>query len=843
MQISSRYGQAALFAAALAIVLTACTGDTGPAGPRGADGAVGATGPQGDVGPSGPQGLPGETGPSGPSGPQGDPGAPAPIAATAGLKITILSATATSATFKATDTVGNTVNFLTELAAGAFGTTRGPRWSIAQADAADGAYQPLYQVARTADATSPIATVGTQLPASNTALTAVATLYTDNLDGTYTFTFPTAAPLLPTLATGFPVAFDPAKQTLVAVQASRSYLGVSYPVGASFEFVAAGTAAVARQVVTDAACNACHRNMGAHGSRRTVNVCLTCHTPGYVNPASAATGATANPIDFRQMIHQIHVGQAHGQVGGLDRVYQWGSTNFGHVQFAPPNSVKNCRQCHAGTATATNTTPDNWMNKPNRQACGSCHYVVDLTAGTGHGGGACATETDCGGTSCTTCHPASQIELRHSARYAAATNTTFQGNGNGGPRQLDITIDSLSLTDPAAATVTFTVKIDGVATDIKATPLSSLRFTVGGPTTDYGTVLASIGKPFNANSATDLGQGGYLQSSAFGGTTGAALLTATATAGQFTGPLPNLTALVGKSVGVGVEAYSSEFAPVTATCLAATGPAVAGVCVQKDWTQTAVPVKYGTVGPVTVPATAVVSRRAITSNAKCNACHGDLGFHGGSARKGPDYCAMCHNPLNVNDERTSQFEVDPVSGLAFSKTPNTVQLSVMVHKIHKAGDLFNAYSLGATRDFRAATGRAEGEAPANAFEGAFPGDLRACDTCHVTAGNGLPEANVIATRSVTFTCTEAAGADLNAVCGTLSATGGVIAPDSLAGDAYWSKVQTFTAAGAANCGSCHDTPIASTHFQINTLNGVESCDVCHGDGRFMDPVELHIPAP
>jgi cytochrome c5 len=112
----------------------------------------------------------------------------------------------------------------------------------------------------------------------------------------------------------------------------------------------------------------------------------------------------------------------------------------------------------------------------------------------------------------------------------------------------------------------------------------------------------------------------------------------------------------------------------------------------------------------------------------------------------------------------------------------------------------------------------------------------------VAAGNGLPERNVLPTRSVTFTCREDPVADGDDVCGPLDAQGAVV-PDSAAADAAWTKVETFTGSGRSTCGSCHDTPIAATHFQINTLDGVETCDVCHGDGRFMDPVELHIPSP
>jgi hypothetical protein len=178
-------------------------------------------------------------------------------------------------------------------------------------------------------------------------------------------------------------------------------------------------------------------------------------------------------------------------------------------------------------------------------------------------------------------------------------------------------------------------------------------------------------------------------------------------------------------------------------------------------------------------------RRDITDAAKCNACHVDPGFHGGEARKGPDYCAMCHNSRNVNDERTSQFEAP------FEKTPGTVQLSVMIHKIHKGSELIPGgslpnprplYTLGLSRDFRAADGRAEGEADLAEFGHAFPGDLKDCQTCHKPGGYGLPEPSVLPTRVVTFKCKEAPDADGNAVCGNLSGSGGVTAPDTAAGD-------------------------------------------------------------
>jgi OmcA/MtrC family decaheme c-type cytochrome len=848
MQISKRYGQAALFAAALAMVLTACSGDSGPAGPTGPSGppGTGAAGPTGPIGPTGP------VGPTGPTGPKGDPGAPAPVAVGPGLKVSIVSATLpatgpATVTFNITDAAGTPVDFLAELAAGAFGSSRGPRYTLAQ-QLPDGTYQAMYQTATAGDAAG-TQTRPTSVPASAATLAIAATFYTANADGSYTFTFPTDPLYTGTLATGFPPAADVTKQSMVGMQISRLFNGVSYPVGASIEFVPNGGTVMARQVVQDAACNACHKNMQAHGSRRTVNLCLTCHTEGWIIAADATTGRTANPIDFRQMIHQIHLGQTLSPATAAPRVYKWPG-DFSNVAFAPPNTVKNCTVCHSATATATNTTPDNWKTKPTRAACGSCHYKINWTSGAGHLGGPAINDA-----LCSNCHDANapsgspSTSLVHSnlfvgnAPNVVTDNVVFAGNGAGGARKVEVIINSVTVSTPATSKVNFSVKINGAFVDVKANPLSSLRFTIAGPTSDYGTPLTAGGAPFNAPAtAVGFAQGGYIQSAAFGGTAGAALLTAGTAANTFDAPLGDLTALNGQSIGVGVEAYSSEFAPVTATCLAATGPAAAG-CYQKDWSQDVTPVKYAMVGATS----GAVARRVLVSNAKCNACHEDLGFHGGEARKGPDYCAMCHNARNVNDERTSQYEVFPGTSTAFSKKPNTVQLSVLIHKIHAGSALANPYVIGATRDFRADATlfvpRAEGQAPDVAFEGAFPGDLADCSACHVTNGNALPGASVLPTRFVTFTCAEAPGADANAVCGTLSASGGVVVPDSLAGDTYWNKVESAVPAGAANCGSCHDSAAAGVHFDSNTVAGVESCSVCHGAGGIADPVLMHVPAP
>ena len=130
------------------------------------------------------------------------------------------------------------------------------------------------------------------------------------------------------------------------------------------------------------------------------------------------------------------------------------------------------------------------------------------------------------------------------------------------------------------------MKVDGVAANIKTTPLTSLRFTFAGPATDYGADVVG-GVPFNWYNNS----GGYNQSPALGGTSGAALLTATSTAGQFVAPLGNVTALNGFTMGVGVEAYILE----TGTCAAAP-------CSTKEWPQSPTAMRYVKVGTGTAVA-------------------------------------------------------------------------------------------------------------------------------------------------------------------------------------------------------------------------------------------------
>jgi len=88
--------------------------------------------------------------------------------------------------------------------------------------------------------------------------------------------------------------------------------------------------------------------------------------------------------------------------------------------------------------------------------------------------------------------------------------------------------------------------------------------------------------------------------------------------------------------------------------------------------------------------------------ATCNACHDPLGLHGGSRRE-VKLCVLCHN-------RTQSLDPD---------TGNTVEMRLMVHKIHYGPNLSTPYIIignqQSVNDYSNIT---------------YPQDVRNCTTCH-----------------------------------------------------------------------------------------------------------------
>lgn len=166
-------------------------------------------------------------------------------------------------------------------------------------------------------------------------------------------------------------------------------------------------------------CYSCHQDLYFHGGgRRGFDACNVCHgtagsedRPRYV--AANAPATTGVSVNFRAMIHKIHMGEELANAstytvvgfGGAPYPDNYTAHTYGEVVFpAFAGGVMHCDKCHG--------TSDSWMepaprNHPAEQgrptlvwsaACGSCHdsdsalaHIEIMTSGSGH-------------ESCATCH-------------------------------------------------------------------------------------------------------------------------------------------------------------------------------------------------------------------------------------------------------------------------------------------------------------------------------------------------------------------------------------------------------------------------------------------------------
>ena len=189
-------------------------------------------------------------------------------------------------------------------------------------------------------------------------------IFTDNGDGTYSYTFSFN---LRTVTDPVAVTYDPSLTHRVAMQVSDNVSNASY------DFVPGNPNATpaTRSIVDNASCSECHEKLGLHGGDRvSVKYCVTCHNPG------SADANSGNTVDFTVMVHKIHA--------AADYII-WGFNNSVHdySDVLYPQDVENCIKCHNGNDPAT-PDGDNWKNVPSEAACSSCHpapsNVTDLTA-------------------------------------------------------------------------------------------------------------------------------------------------------------------------------------------------------------------------------------------------------------------------------------------------------------------------------------------------------------------------------------------------------------------------------------------------------------------------------
>jgi OmcA/MtrC family decaheme c-type cytochrome len=397
-----------------------------------------------------------------------------------------------------------------------------------------------------------------------------------------------------------------------------------------------------------------------------------------------------------------------------------------------------------------------WTSELSRNLCTSCHDGTTFVDPPHHGN----VLTD--DTKCITCHPPVNGIADVTAVHALPV----------GPK-IVLAISKVEKTGPGETPeLIFSVTEDGAPRNILSKPLDRLAVTLAGPTVDY------------ANYSTLTIQGS--------GATGTLVAEGGAFRYTFSSAIP---AGATGSYAFGLEGYVQP--------QGAAGPRFSAQN----------PVVYA---PVTD--SMVEERRKVVDLTQCNACHRELGAHGGQ-RNNPQYCVMCHNPNNVNDERVERFEGKTV-------TAQSVAFPRMIHRIHMGSALDQKpYVLGS---FPAPTKGNPAGTPVDFAETRFPGDISSCATCHAGATFLLPlPLDRLPSKDQVLQCIEDPAADLDIYCDQR-----VVAAEIAIGPSR------------AACTGCHDAAQVEAHAETTTsASGIEACSTCHGPGAAYDVLKVHAPKP
>ncbi|MBK5294648.1 MAG: OmcA/MtrC family decaheme c-type cytochrome [Acidobacteriia bacterium] len=377
-------------------------------------------------------------------------------------------------------------------------------------------------------------------------------------DGEYTYTFSVKAP----------ATLDRSATHSIGAYGNRNL--TEFDLGTNrdddvFNFVPDGSEVkVTRDVIKTATCNKCHDQLALHGgNRRSVELCVMCHTPQTSDPA------TGNTVDLKVMVHKIHTGKELPSVKA-GQPYGIGNADFSKFGFPAAPGTSNCLACHEQGKGAAQQ--DAYL-KPSRVACGSCHDNVNFATGENHADLPQVTDNQCG-----TCHvPQGELEFDVSI-HGAHQDLRFS-------RDLPGTVFELLRVEDVGPgkkpTVTFTIK-DKKGNPIKASDMASLSLVRAGPSSDYAGFVSE-------DVRTAIGPGDGTHSWTFN-----AALPANAT-GSYT---------------VGIEGYRNV------TLL----PGTKQERVARDAGGNKV-IHFAIDGSKAEP------RRQVVSVDKCNACHASLSLH------------------------------------------------------------------------------------------------------------------------------------------------------------------------------------------------------------------------
>jgi OmcA/MtrC family decaheme c-type cytochrome len=506
--------------------------------------------------------------------------------------------------------------------------------------------------------------------AQATTETATDGTFTDNGDGTYSYTFAQAL-------TAYPAApvYDETKSHRLGVEVKNQ---APISTNGIYDFVPAGAAPTfTRNIVDNDTCNACHDIFEFHGGSRTdITYCVTCHNPHSIDGETAGE-PWGGSVDMKVMIHKIHFGEnltyGYKVIGHSGTEY-----DFSHIVF--PQDIRNCQTCHEESDT---DTPDasNWRLVANRAACGTCHDDVDWANG-GHPGGLTFTDDtqclDCHGPDATVNGGDAQIAKAHELEEVIA-NEAFAyevlGVSNTGPGQMP------------EATIRVTNPLDGSTYDIND-PAGPFQIGSSRLNLDVSWTTAALG---NLDPNDDLAR--------------------PADSGA---PFPPIQ--IDFQTGAtndGSNTFTKAADLPIPTGIAGSGLAVleGRAAVDIDGSLDNLPVSSA-VSAFAITDSTPQPRRSVVDIEKCNDCHKNLALHGDNRSGNTEVCSTCHNP-NATDiqQRVPGSECEAVLGIE----DEAIDLKRMIHRIHAGNVGICGYGNSA-----------------HSYVGlVYPGRLNNCEGCHL----------------------------------------------------------------------------------------------------------------
>jgi OmcA/MtrC family decaheme c-type cytochrome len=609
---------------------------------------------------------------------------------------------------------------------------------------------------------------------------------TNNNDGTYSYTFVND---VTAIASPLAVAWEPTLTHRVAIQVGG--FPATNPIYDFIPDTGATTDLFTREIVATGSCNECHNPIALHGGGRIeTQYCVTCHNPG------SADANSGNTIDFKVMVHKIHMGAdlPSVQAGGDYTIWGYRDSTHDYSDVEIPMDVRNCTKCHDGSDAET-VDADNWQFQPTMEACGSCHDDVVFADGIagGHPGGVVTNNADC-----TICHSEDLIAGSVAEEHEIPEQTwagRFEYNILSVVDTAPTEFPSItySVTDPTNSDAPYDLQNDPEFTSGS----TRLALDVAWSTTDYdnasGDRAPATPLSLNALSGTDNLDGTYTIVSGTAVPAGAVGSGAVGFEGHPAGDFD------------GDGTYSDEV-PVT-----------------------------GAVAYFAITDASPVDRRLVVDTENCLQCHADndgLALHGGNRTDNVQLCVLCHNPNNT-DLAMRPTDPDGIDNGVNTAAPDgreerSIDFKMLIHSIHASEireDPFIVYGFfNSVHDFS---------------DVEFPGDVADCETCHLEDTYTLPLSGSRLATTVDAGATVLVPNPFGAA--TFDDAGAAADPSD---DGNITPV-------AAACSSCHDDATAQVHMELNGAAfsmtqpdidagvTVETCEICHGEGRVADVEAVH----